>query len=104
ARDLGLDPTLAEDAHDVSMVDVRHKVTKLLAMSFEEFTAQLEDPQWLVDEMYKGLYDGAVGRLGPPSFDEMYTFVPALAMGGAMEPDYLQRVPAAEGLAILFQL
>jgi hypothetical protein len=51
ARDLGLDAETAETAHDVSLVDVRYKQTRLLAMSFDEFAPNLSDPAWLESEL-----------------------------------------------------
>ncbi|AWH55376.1 hypothetical protein C1924_02185 [Stenotrophomonas sp. ESTM1D_MKCIP4_1] len=50
------------------------------------------------------LFDRAVKRLGPLAHDEMYGFVPALALGGPCRLDHLQRVKAAEHLLFLAQL
>jgi hypothetical protein len=104
AQAMGLDPELARTAHDVSLIDVRFKRTKVLAMSFDDFVSDLADPAWLASELDKGLYDAAVERLGPPTFDEIYAFVPALGLGGAMDPDNLERQQADVALAILLQL
>ena len=104
ARSLGLDAETARTAHDVSMVDVRYKRTKLLGTSVGSFLAKLAVPEWVASELDKGLYDAAVDRLGPPAFEEIYAFVPALALGGAENPDNLQRQRADVALNILFQL
>lgn len=50
------------------------------------------------------LFDRAVKQLGPLAHDEMYGFVPALALGGPCRLDHLQKVKAAEHLLFLAQL
>ncbi|WMJ67638.1 GAD-like domain-containing protein [Stenotrophomonas sp. 24(2023)] len=50
------------------------------------------------------LFDRAVKLLGPLAHDEMYGFVPALAMGGPCRLDHLKKVKAAEHLMFLAQL
>jgi hypothetical protein len=104
ARYLGLDDALAEHACDISMVDVRYKQTRMLATSVAEFFENLGDQSFLNGMLRKDLFDAALPRLGPPSANEVYGFVPALALGGSEDPDNLQRVGANEHLAILFQL
>ncbi|EGH08166.1 hypothetical protein PSYMP_05689, partial [Pseudomonas amygdali pv. morsprunorum str. M302280] len=43
-------------------------------------------------------------KLGPLKSDEMYGFVPALALGGPMELEKLQKVKTIEHLTFLSQL
>ncbi|UQW74463.1 GAD-like domain-containing protein [Pseudomonas avellanae] len=50
------------------------------------------------------LFKPALEKLGPLKSDEMYGFVPALALGGAMELENLQKVKAIEHLTFLSQL
>ncbi|MNN26155.1 GAD-like domain protein [compost metagenome] len=51
-----------------------------------------------------GLFKPALEKLGQLSSDEMYGFVPALALGGAMELRNLQKVKTIEHLEFLSQL
>ncbi|WP_422419422.1 GAD-like domain-containing protein [Pseudomonas sp. GZD-222] len=51
-----------------------------------------------------GLFKSAVEKFGPLKHDEMYGFVPALALGGAMELRNLQKVKTIEHLEFLSQL
>lgn len=51
-----------------------------------------------------GLFDRALKKLGPLKHDEMYGFVPALALGGSATLDCLQKVKAVEHLVMLAQL
>ncbi|EPM69033.1 hypothetical protein A249_39350 [Pseudomonas syringae pv. actinidiae ICMP 18804] len=51
-----------------------------------------------------GLFKPALEKLGPLKSDEMYGFVPALALGGPMELKNLQKVKTIEHLEFLSQL
>lgn len=50
------------------------------------------------------LFSSAVKKLGPLAYDEMYGFVPALALGGPANLAHLQKVKAVEHLVFLAQL
>lgn len=50
------------------------------------------------------LFKAAAAKLGRLNYDEMYGFVPALALGGAATLDHLQKVKAVEHLVLLAQL
>ncbi|AQS38600.1 hypothetical protein Sps_03473 [Shewanella psychrophila] len=50
------------------------------------------------------LFDRAMVRLGPLEADEMYGFVPALAIGGAPKLENLQKVKVIEHLSFLADL
>ncbi|OUM05286.1 glutamyl-tRNA amidotransferase [Pseudomonas syringae] len=50
------------------------------------------------------LFKPALEKLGPLKSDEMYGFVPALALGGPMELENLQKVKTIEHLTFLSQL
>ena len=50
------------------------------------------------------LFAPALKKLGPLKHDEMYGFVPALALGGPATLDHLQKVKAVEHLVLLAQL
>ncbi|WP_122709555.1 GAD-like domain-containing protein [Pseudomonas viridiflava] len=50
------------------------------------------------------LFELALKKLGPLKADEMYGFVPALALGGPMELKNLQKVKTIEHLEFLSQL
>ncbi|EKG41358.1 MULTISPECIES: GAD-like domain-containing protein [Pseudomonas] len=52
----------------------------------------------------EGLFQPALDHLGPLKSDEMYGFVPALALGGPMDLKNLQKVKTIEHLEFLSQL
>lgn len=58
----------------------------------------------LKDEGDKPLFERAKKALGPLKHDEMYGFVPALALGGPATLEHLQKVKAVEHLVLLAQL
>lgn len=53
---------------------------------------------------FDGRFQPALQRLGRLKRDEMYGFVPALALGGRADVDQLQKVKAVEHLVLLAQL
>lgn len=53
---------------------------------------------------FEGMFVPALEKLGPLKNDEMYGFVPALALGGASSIDHLQKAKAVQHLTILAQL
>jgi hypothetical protein len=105
ARAVLLEVPNAATACDVSVIDVRHKRSFVAATSLDQFIGEvLGTPETLRARLRKDLFDGALARLGPPAIDEVYGFVPLLALGGVEEPHALERMSAAEHLAILFQV
>ena len=69
----------------------------------------MDDPEWFFSQVitsseYRpGPIEAAQARCGRLDWDEMYTFVPALALGGSGDPSTIEKVKAREGLAILAQ-
>jgi hypothetical protein len=105
ARALGMGEPEADQACDVSVIDVRYKQVKMLAWSLSGFfEGCLGDENALRSELHKDLFDAALARLGPPNADEIYGFVPALGLGGAEDAASLERVDALVHLDILRQL
>lgn len=58
----------------------------------------------LKDKSDQPLFDRVRKTLGQLNHDEMYGFVPALALGGPATLDHLQKVKAVEHLVLLAQL
>ena len=53
---------------------------------------------------FEGLFTPALKGLGRLKYDEIYGFVPALALGGPASLEHLQKVNAVEHLVFLAQL
>ena|SRR5437899_3322526 len=62
------------------------------------------DESFLEDVLDLALFRLALERLGPPASDEMYTFVPALVLGGEERVENLKKVKMREQLLLLSQL
>lgn len=58
----------------------------------------------LDDEKQRPLFERACELLGPLAHDEMYGFVPALAMGGPCRLDHVKKVKDVEHMLFLAQL
>ncbi|WP_426170928.1 GAD-like domain-containing protein [Pseudoduganella sp. R-34] len=56
------------------------------------------------DNDFAEMFSPALKKLGQLKHDEMYGFVPALALGGPSELPHLQKVKAVEHLVLLAQL
>ncbi len=56
------------------------------------------------DDHEKPLFDRALKKLGRLSSDEIYGFVPALALGGPAELNHMEKLKAVEHLVFLAQL
>ena len=68
------------------------------------FELSLCDDDFLEDVLDKAMFEDALERLGPLTSGEMYTFVPAPALGGEKSVDSLQKVKMREQLLLLSQL
>lgn len=68
------------------------------------FASQSKDYCDLTDENNQPLFQKAKEKLGPLSHNEMYAFVPALALGGKADIKFLQKVSIFEHLALLADL
>ncbi len=68
------------------------------------FSAQNRGANDLCDVNGKRLFTRALKKLGPLKYDEMYGFVPALALGGPATLNHLQKVKAIEHLVMLAQM
>jgi hypothetical protein len=73
--------------------------------SVELFFATMRKEAFEQDDVNeKPLFEQALKKLGPLEADEMYAFVPALALGGVNKLENLQKVKAIEHLNFLAEL
>ncbi len=86
------------------MLDFRHSKSKVLESGFEYFLDDLEDEEYLEEELLWNPYKNANKKLGELNYDECYGYVPILAAGGAEKVENLQKVKIKEHIAIITQL
>lgn len=72
-----------------------------LEMNLDEM---LCDDTYLDDVVRRREFEQALPRLKPPAWNECYSFVPAIALGGAIDANNLERAKLREHLAILSQV
>jgi RNA polymerase primary sigma factor len=90
---------------DVSVIDVHYKDIQVVNWSLIEFIeTDLCDDDFLNNFLDFPLFQEALAKEGNLSEGEIYSFVPALALGGAKEIGYVQKVNAKVHLDFLFQL
>jgi hypothetical protein len=94
----------ADEACDVAFIDLNLKRMTVLALSVEEFLAKLDDPTFQQKFLRKPLYDQVKARIGDYDDDQVYGFVPALALGGDEKPETVERSNWLVYQEILFQL
>lgn len=62
------------------------------------------DRSSLEGSFFIDIYEQVVTRLGPPTVDEIYAFVPALGLGGPRSADNVQKVRMEPQMLILSQI
>jgi len=68
------------------------------------FEVTLCDDSYWNNALYRPTYRKALQRLGLPACDELYAYVPALALGGSTDAAALQKVKLREHLSFLAQV
>ena len=96
---------LTETDEDVCMIDIQYRkietITWGLESFFEDFLTDEEDrKEWLRED----LFNQAITNQGNLACNEIFTFTPILAMGGAEEVQYLKKGNAQAYQDIVFQM
>lgn len=96
---------LTDTDEDVSVIDVHYKDIQVVNWSLTDFIeTDLCDDDFLNNFLDFPLFQEALAKEGNLEKGEIYSFVPALALGGAKEIGYVQKVNATVHLDFLFQL
>jgi hypothetical protein len=83
---------LTETDEDVCMIDIQYRKIETVVWNLESFfkdflTNEEDREEWLRESLFKK----AIAEQGDLEKNEVFTFTPVLAMGGAMETKYLKR-------------
>ena len=96
---------LVWDGENVRCVFVHYGTVEWLADSLQMlFDFQLCDDPFLDEVLRSPKFSEALERLGAVAQDEMYTYVPALVLGGDESVEQLKKVKMREQLLLLSQL
>ena len=74
---------LTDTVSDIALLDIHHRRTDVCAYSFGEFVQLLTDEKASESLLYKTLFGQALEKCGPLAENEVFFFVPALALGGS---------------------
>ena len=87
------------------MIDIQYRKIETIVWSLESFfkdflTNEKDREEWLRETLFKK----AIVEQGRLEKNEVFTFTPVLAMGGAMETKYLKKGNAQVYQDIVFQM
>ena len=96
---------LTETDEDVCMIDIQHRKIETIVWNLESFfedflTVEANRKEWLREALFKK----AIAEQGHLDKNEIFTFTPILAIGGAMETKYLKKGNAQVYQDIVFQM
>lgn len=89
----------------VNLIDVQAGDVFDVLPSFTQFVDDyLPGPEAREDDLRTELHQAALREFGPLGEEEMFTFVPALVLGGAPDVDHVEKVRMAQQVAMLAAL
>lgn len=96
---------LTDQDEDVCLVDIQYRKIETLVWSMEDFLDDflpnvVERKLWLREDLFKK----AVSQYGKTAKNEVFTFVPILAMGGSDKIEYIQKGNAQVYQDLVFQM
>jgi hypothetical protein len=95
---------LTDTEEDISFIDVHYKNIAVVNWnSLEFFETDLCKDSFLIEYMDLLLFEEALNKIGPLEPGEIYSFVPALALGGAKELQYIDKANGIMHLRFLYQ-
>jgi hypothetical protein len=106
-RDLGTETIAGSETkiEDVSRIDPHRPRAEVCAWSLTGFfDAYLCAAEARAEALRKPLFEAAVKRLGRPTDDDGFYFVPALVLGGSDAPEHVEKGDIMVHLLLLFRL
>jgi len=96
---------LTETDEDVCIIDIQYRKIETIVWSLTSFFEDcLEDEEFRKLYLREALYIEAMKSLGDLKINEVFTFTPILAIGGAEEVKYLKKGNAQVYQDIVFQM
>jgi hypothetical protein len=85
------------------LLNCRYGLSKVIESGFQYFLEDVQDKEFVNDELKGANYFIAKDQLGKIAFDECYGYVPLLGLGGSEKVENLQKVKIKEHLSIIAQ-
>lgn len=85
------------------LLNLRHGISRVIESGFQYFLEDLNDREYIDEELEGGLYFKAKDQLGEIAFDECYGYVPLLGLGGAEKVENLRKAKLKEHISIIAQ-
>ena len=95
---------LGDGEYDIALLDIHYRNISVPAYTCKEFVSFITDPDTQAKLLRKDLFAKAKEKCGAVSADEIYYFVPALAVGGGEDIKYIDKGKAAVHHQVLFQV
>ena len=96
---------LEENENDVSLLNIHYRKIDVCTYSYQEFFDKyIIDASIKENVLRQNLYNESVNTLGNLKHNEIFFFVPALAIGGAEEIKYVKKGDANVHQQVLFEL
>lgn len=86
------------------LLNCRYGLSKVIESGFNYFLEDINDKEFIDDELKGGNYSIAKNKLGDIAFDECFGYVPLLGAGGAEKVENLQKVKIKEHISIMAQM
>lgn len=95
---------LTDSVSDIALLDIHHRCTDVCAYSFREFLQLLTDDEAAEPLLDKTLFGQALEKCGSLADNEVFFFVPALALGGSESITSVDKGDAVVHQRLLFDL
>ncbi|MBC1493575.1 DUF1851 domain-containing protein [Listeria booriae] len=88
----------------LNLLNFRRGIVKVIESGFEFFLEDIEDEDFLIEELDWNPYKEASKKLGNPAYDECFGYVPLLALGGSDKVENLKKVKLREHILLITAL
>lgn len=80
---------------------IKYRKSKLKGLSFKYFFSDLEDKEFVEEELDSSQYFLAVKKYGTLKFDECFGYTPLLGLGGFEKVENLKKVKLKEHIMVI---
>ncbi|WP_376740772.1 T6SS immunity protein Tdi1 domain-containing protein [Listeria booriae] len=88
----------------LNLLNFRRGTVKVIESGFEFFLEDIEDENFLIEELDWNPYKEASEKFGNPAYDECFGYIPLLALGGSDKVENLKKVKLREHILFITAL